>query len=98
VFNLADVSTSRAHLAILAVASVLTIGFGCTRSAGPAPQTASGGQQDWDAGLPVPAASSKKSVIVPTDVGAGSGPSGPGPSGGTSSSPGGALQAPGGGN
>jgi hypothetical protein len=92
------IPSARTCFVALAVASALTIGFACTRASGPAPQTASGEPQDWDAGLPVPAPSSKKSVIVPTDVGAGAGPSGPGTNSGTSSSPAGALQTPGGGN
>jgi hypothetical protein len=80
------------------IASVFAVGLACTRSSGPAPQMASDPQQDWDAGLPVPAASPKKGIIVPTDVGAGSGPAGSGTSGGTSSNPAGSLQPPGGGN
>ncbi|HTA19804.1 MAG TPA: hypothetical protein VK989_10955 [Polyangia bacterium] len=82
---------------MLTVAFALTLGLVCTRSSGPAPQMASDPQQSWDAGLPVPAPSTKKGVIVPADVGAGAGPSGPGTSTGTSASPAGSLQPPGGG-
>ncbi|HEX4406383.1 MAG TPA: hypothetical protein VH560_16205 [Polyangia bacterium] len=89
--------SSRNCFATLAVAFTLASGLACTRSSGPAPQTAS--QQDWDAGLPAPTPSTKKGLIVPADLGAGTGPSGPGTSSGSgaTASPPGSLQPPGGG-
>jgi hypothetical protein len=97
-FVTVTIRSSLNGLAALTVAFTLTIGSACTRSSGPAPQMASDPQQPWDGGLPMPTPSTKKGVIVPTDVGAGTGPSGPGTSIGTNPSPAGSLQPPGGGN
>jgi hypothetical protein len=62
----------------LGLAMVFMTSLACgSRAGGQPPQSAAVAGAEWDAGLPPPARSPAKGVIVPSDVGMGAGPSGP---------------------
>jgi hypothetical protein len=61
----------------------LATSFGCGARSGAPPQTPTAAETPADAGLPVPPASKKRGVIVPSDMGMGAGTSGPTSNSGT---------------
>jgi predicted small lipoprotein YifL len=64
-----------AALVVLAVVALGLVACG-THGGAPSPRDQAAEQPPWDAGLPVPKASGRRSVIVPSDMGLGTGPSG----------------------
>jgi len=64
---------------------VTAVGFGCApRPSETPPRTPTAAETPADGGLPIPAPSTRKSVIVPSDMGLGEGASGPSSNSGTS--------------
>jgi hypothetical protein len=68
-------------LTLLAADTVLACGP--ARSSGPDPRSSASSSLAPDGGLPTPAPSTKRGLIVPSDTGLGSQPTGSGPSTGT---------------